>query len=147
MNHIILARGHATCKVFDAANGAELFNCEARNDTTGTQLYGFDYYGHFGGCPLGDYELGPADDNHGPDRCDELDSEGPYFIELNDVNGLWIANDRGDIGIHGGGSGLQHPLADRQGWVVTHGCWRLQNMDLLTFVGLTHSGDRVTVLA
>lgn len=130
--------------MYDAA-GVLSFECEARNDTVGTVQHGRDFYGHFGACPVGEYTLGTARDNaaHAPE---ELVAEGPFFVEIKDVNGLWVANHRSDIGVHGGGSGLPDPGKPLQGWVVTLGCWRLQNVDLRRFVAATAAGDRVTVV-
>ena len=33
--------------------------------------------------------------------------------------------------IHGGGSSLSDPYADRQGWLCTYGCLRMQNEDII----------------
>ena len=58
----------------------------------------------------------------GPHNGDPI-SYGPNdIIETDDTaRGRWI---------HGGGKGLDNPLADRQGWMPTHGCTRLQNQDI-----------------
>jgi RHS repeat-associated protein len=50
-------------------------------------------------------------------------SFGPNDIVQTDdtARGRWI---------HGGGKGLANPLADRQGWMPTHGCTRMQNEDI-----------------
>ena len=144
MNHIIFTAAARTCQVFDAG-GALRLECEARNDTVETEKHGPKFYGHFGACPVGEYSLGRARDN-AAEKPGELVAEGPYYVPLVDVNGLWLANDRSDIGVHGGGTELPAPDAPEQGWAVTLGCWRLQNADLRRFVALTASGDRVTVV-
>jgi hypothetical protein len=58
----------------------------------------------------------------GPHNGDAV-SYGPNdIIETDDTaRGRWL---------HGGGKGLANPLADRQGWMPTHGCTRLQNEDI-----------------
>lgn len=45
---------------------------------------------------------------------------GPFYIRTGDHRSR---------DIHGGGSGLTNPYADRQGWVPTLGCARMQNVD------------------
>ena len=45
---------------------------------------------------------------------------GTFYIRTGDARGR---------DIHGGGSGLPDPFAPRQGWVPTHGCLRMQNID------------------
>ena len=45
---------------------------------------------------------------------------GTFYIKTGDPRGR---------DIHGGGSGLPFPFAPRQGWVPTHGCLRMQNID------------------
>ena len=45
---------------------------------------------------------------------------GTFYIKTGDPRGR---------DIHGGGSGLTDPFAPRQGWVPTHGCLRMQNVD------------------
>lgn len=60
---------------------------------------------------------------------------GGFYIPVLDVNGLWVRYGRDGIGIHGGGSGLGDSFAPTQGWVITEGCFRLQNVDLSVLVG------------
>lgn len=48
---------------------------------------------------------------------------GTTKIRTTDVCARWV---------HGGGSGLKHPLAERQGWKGTTGCTRAQNIELET---------------
>lgn len=45
---------------------------------------------------------------------------GCFYIHTGDYRGR---------DIHGGGSGLPDPYANRQGWVPTYGCLRMQNVD------------------
>lgn len=65
--------------------------------------------------PLGTYyvsaEEPPAED------CTEF---GTFYITTGDPRGR---------DIHGGGTGLEEPKADRQGWIPTLGCLRMQNID------------------
>ena len=70
----------------------------------------------------------------------ELVAEGPYFVPVNGTPG------RTGIGIHGGGTGTAHPLAARQGWVVTFGCIRVQNVDLYHLALNVGDGDELVVL-
>lgn len=56
---------------------------------------------------------------------------GRWFIRMNPIDApVYVENKRSDIGIHGGGTGLPAPLAGSQGWMTTHGCIRVQNIDL-----------------
>jgi RHS repeat-associated protein len=69
-------------------------------------------------------------------------SEGPHhnraraygpndILTTDDVSrGRWL---------HGGGSRLANPLADRQGWAPTLGCTRLQNEDIQTLVDIVRA--------
>jgi len=47
------------------------------------------------------------------------------LLKTNDDRGRWL---------HGGGTGLKDPGADRQGWKPTMGCTRLQNEDIQKLV-------------
>jgi hypothetical protein len=100
-----------------------LFEWEMRNDTVRR------WFLHWGWCPRGDYLLGAPSSVHGA-------AYGYWFVPLFDVapNGPMHKGGRSGIGIHGGGSGLPNPYADRQGWVPTHGCLRVQNGDLAVLV-------------
>ena len=86
---------------------------------------------HWAPCPPGEFLIGAAV----PKGTAPF---GPFFLPLlDDANHHVMAdNHRSGIGLHGGGSGLPDPLAPRQGWVWTHGCWRLQNQSLLSLVRL-----------
>ncbi len=62
-------------------------------------------------------------------------SYGPNcIIETDDPRYRWV---------HGGGWGLDDPLAPRQGWYPTHGCTRMQNEDIdeLTHILLDWKGE------
>jgi len=45
---------------------------------------------------------------------------GTFYIDTGDSR---------ERDIHGGGSGCDDPFADRQGWIGTYGCLRMQNED------------------
>ena len=45
---------------------------------------------------------------------------GTFYIATGDFRGR---------DIHGGGSSLDDPYADKQGWLYTYGCLRMQNID------------------
>ncbi len=105
--------------VWDAKHKA-VFVCEARN-----RAVGGDGFGRWGRCPRGVFQLGlPIALRH--------PAFGRWFVPVFDVgeNDLMKRNRRRGIGLHGGGSGLKNPFAPRQGWNPTHGCIRLQNVDM-----------------
>lgn len=52
--------------------------------------------------------------------CDNGPGYGTFYIETGDSR---------ERDIHGGGTGLPEPYALRQGWLPTHGCLRMQNVD------------------
>lgn len=110
-------------KLFDGG-GTQLFLCEARNDTVARN--GCRYPD--AGCPPGTFTLNaPEADNPGHEQTEM----GPYFIPLTNIPG------HDGIGIHGGGSCVApHSMDPRQGWCPTKNCIRVQNADLLKFVGL-----------
>lgn len=115
-------------------DGKLVFECEARNDTVS------EGYGHYGHCPPGTYGLGA------PMRLDPPEVPyGGWYVPVNDIHGLWERYGREGIGVHGGGSGLPEPFAERQGWQITEGCVRLQNEDLARFVTLVTPSDIFSV--
>ncbi len=102
------------------AGHAEVLRVECRNRAAGGEGFG-----HNQRCPRGTFTLGaPVATRDRP--------FGFWFLPLEgeEVFG------RGGIGIHGGGSGLPDWTAPRQGWMVTHGCLRVQNEDLDQVVGI-----------
>jgi L,D-transpeptidase catalytic domain len=104
---------------------AEILAIECRNDATAGPGFG-----HNGRCPRGDYPLGaPVPADSAP--------FGWWFVPLVGEEKFG----RGGIGIHAGGSGLQFPMAARQGWVPTHGCLRCQGADLEALVSLIMSAQ------
>ena len=85
-------------------------------------------FGHWGKAPPGDYGVGT------PQKCSEDEiAFGPWFIPFDGKPATEYG--RGGLGIHGGGSGLPDPMAAEQGWLITHGCIRLQNKDLERLAG------------
>jgi RHS repeat-associated protein len=86
-----------------------------------------------GDTPFGAYLIAGRKD-HDPARQEY----GSFFFPMEYIAGENVQfmeryggnRDNAGIGIHGGGSGLVHPQVDRQGWVNTLGCIRLQNEDL-----------------
>jgi hypothetical protein len=121
--HIEFSRSGEKLKIFDR-NHELVFSCEARNRTVNP---GED---HWGQCPLGNYGIGTPETIDPPERA-----YGYYFTPLIDTNGLWKFHHRAGIGVHGGGSDLADPFADRQGWEETLGCVRLANIDNKAFIG------------
>lgn len=134
MNHWIFNGIEQSLKCYNAS-GMLVFRCVARGDAVN------DGFGHDGKCPPGSYALSAPSEN-----VPATESEGLWFIPLTDPGGFWKPNDRSEIGIHGGGSGLQNPQAPLQGWVPTYGCIRLQNIYLARVAQLVESGDRIDVL-
>lgn len=90
-----------------------------------------DEYGHKCKCPPGTFLVGKPQHLNPPER-----PYGYFFTPLSDEtsDGPMEEHGRDGIGVHGGGSDLPDPFADRQGWEWTFGCLRLQNEDNKTFV-------------
>lgn len=83
-----------------------------------------------GDTPPGPYRAGSLHEI--PESDPQSAAFGPFFLDLEELNGQEMRYGRAGIGMHGGGSGLADPWhAARQGWQVTHGCLRLQNEDLM----------------
>lgn len=85
-----------------------------------------------GDTPPGRYRCG--DIYQIPEDDPDVNAYGFYAVDLIDLDGQERDNNRAGIMIHGGGSSLPQPLAPKQGWVVTHGCVRLQNHAMLWVV-------------
>lgn len=85
-----------------------------------------------GDTPPGRYRIG--DIHVIPDDDPQVNSFGPYFLDLIELEGQERKHGRAGVGIHGGGSGSPNPQAPFQGWVMTHGCVRTQNEHLLRVV-------------
>lgn len=97
--------------IFEHGDGtATPFECRSAH------FSGFNEAGDpYESLPLGEYiahaEVPPAENS----------SEfGSFYISTGDARGR---------DIHGGGSGLDDPLAAQQGWYPTLGCLRMQNED------------------
>jgi hypothetical protein len=75
-------------------------------------------FGHWGRCPRGVFRLGAPVNTEDP-------ALGDFFTPIMGTESYH----RFGIGIHGGGTGCAEPFADKQGWVPTHGCLRVQNED------------------
>lgn len=119
--HLVWSRRMERGKLF-SREGQLVWAAEMRNRCV------HDDYGRWGRCPPGDYPLGVPHPHDDP-------AFGKWFIPVEGVVG------RVGIGIHGGGSGLPDPFAAEQGWVITHGCFRLQNMDLDELVAVLVDTD------
>jgi hypothetical protein len=109
-------------------DGPTPWSCEAHGEAVGN-----------GPLAPGTYTLGAPEYND-PGETEDLQSMGPYFIPVLNTPG------REAIGIHGGGSAAPHPLAAEQGWYVTLGCIRLQNIELYHVVLNVTSGDSLVVI-
>jgi hypothetical protein len=121
--HMELDRATRLLKMWNVHHH-EVMHCEARNRTVVD-----GQYGHNGNCPPGEFLLGAP-------VARGTVAFGAYFMALLDYppHKAMAEWGRSGIGIHGGGTGLPFPFADRQGWQITHGCWRLQNDDLWRLV-------------
>ena len=126
--HWLFDSSTRTLKMFVLGGGLS-YRCECRDKATGGPEFG-----HNGRCPRGEFVLGD------PIAKDEP-AFGPFFIPIEDAPGHSAMADHGraGIGLHGGGSGLDHPEAPFQGWVPTHGCLRVQNGALLHIVALVNA--------
>ncbi len=117
---LIFYRSTEKCKLF-TPEGVMRAEWEMRNRTVESG------FGHWGKCPDGVYHLGTP-------RPEDSPPFGRSFIPVIGVK------TRVGIGIHGGGSGLLQPMAPRQGWRRTHGCFRMQNEDLAKLVKMNPTG-------
>lgn len=107
--------GNSTTFVWSTPNGGE------HSDTIVTHVKVDSRYkrSHPGaGGPYKTANIVGVSDRHGSSKA-----YGPLgaFIDTGDPLGR---------DIHGGGSGLAYPLAPHQGWCVTYGCTRGQNVDV-----------------
>jgi hypothetical protein len=119
--HLVLDRAARSAKLFNSA-GTVVFECEARNRTVNDHAPPDQRWAP---CPAGEFVLGaPVPKNNA--------AFGAWFIPLEDYGAHHAMRDNGrsGIGCHGGGSGLLEPLAPRQPFVATHGCFRFLNEDL-----------------
>lgn len=109
--------------------GTLLWRCQARTD--GVEGPSVDVVG--GDTPPGLYRAGVViwTKRSEPDRT--WRAYGHVFVDLEEQEDQEVSRGRAGVGVHGGGSVLGNPLADRQGWAPTHGCVRLQNEDARRF--------------
>lgn len=117
--------GSHKLKVF-RDDGVLLRSFPCRNDSVGANAWKPN-----AGCPPGTYTIGPPLNNDPSEpSSDENDwvGEGRFFIPVNNIPG------HDGIGIHGGGSCSEYPLAPKQGWCPTLNCFRMQNQDLALLV-------------
>lgn len=102
------------------------------------------YLNKDGNTPPGLYSLG-APDHIKPNESDEAkNSYGPWFVPLQEEEGQLTRLDRKGLGVHGGGTGLANPYrAANQGWMVTRGCIRLQNENVIKFANTVFQTRRL----
>lgn len=99
---------------------------------------------HNGDTPPGLYVLGTPVWTQDRDDYHTIKAPfGPVFVPLDFIEGPPGAAARQGLGDHGGGSGLEDPMASRQGWVVTHGCVRHQNEDVIWVANLQMAKAKV----
>lgn len=120
--HVVIDASSESMQAYDDA-GKKLWQVEAHT-------YGQDPDWHHknGDTPRGRYEVGVIYDTFG-----EI-AYGDHCIDLIDLDGQERDNGRDGISIHGGGSASPAPFAAKQGWYATHGCVRVQNGDMTSFV-------------
>ncbi|NDD59431.1 MAG: hypothetical protein EBZ47_09370 [Chlamydiae bacterium] len=119
-------------------------------------LYGDMSWMHKNGdTPEGTYKVigyagGNSEEPAFPEKSNKS-SYGTGFIWLTPVDGdakeLQENGSRNvnEIGIHGGGSLLAAPFYDKQGWLNTQGCFRMQNGDvnqLIQDIKITESKEK-----
>ena len=125
--HFVVNAKSKRLKCFDS-NGKMKWMVEAHCEGTNGHYSVFQ-----GNTPPGLYKCGNPDDVLPTDG--DKNSFGPWFVPLIEQEGQMSRYGRDGIGVHGGGSGLTNPYyAPKQGWMVTHGCIRVQNDDLIRFV-------------
>jgi hypothetical protein len=120
--HIVVAASQHHFQVYNY-EGQLAFEDEVRCDGTA----GPGWQQHNGDTPPGIYRLGtPVWTLSTDDFATVKAPFGPVFTPLIFLEGPFGAELRQGLGDHAGGSGLEDPMADEQGWVVTHGCCRFQ---------------------
>lgn len=124
--HAVIENG--SMGVFNRA-GQLLWRCEAR--TQGVEGPSPDVVN--GDTPPGLYRAGVVIWTQRSEPQKVWRAYGHVFVDLEEQEAQEISRGRAGVGVHGGGSVLGNPLADRQGWAVTHGCVRLQNEDARRF--------------
>lgn len=125
--HFVVNAKSRKIKCYDS-NGKMKWMTEARCEATNGGYQNFQ-----GNTPPGLYKCGAPDDVLSSES--DRNSYGPWFVPLEEQEGQMSRYGRAGIGVHGGGSGLANPYySPKQGWVVTHGCIRVQNDDLNRFV-------------
>lgn len=125
--HFVFDDTHNRVQCWNAAH-ENIWKAEMRNSTVNNGTFG-----HYGNCPRGLFLLGSTVAKKEP-------AFGFHFTPVLDFgpNKAMAQFGRQGVGVHGGGSGLPHWDAPAQGWVVTHGCLRLQNSANEQFVKLVH---------
>ncbi len=88
------------------------------------------FEGNGADTPPGLYEIGLMTKTQNDEPQHIWNSYGRWFCDLVELENQEASRGRAGCGIHGGGTGLADPLAPHQGWMFTHGCTRLQNIDL-----------------
>lgn len=116
--HIVVSASARSLKVFEH-NGRLAFQCEARCEGQHR-----NWRKRNGDTPPGLYRCGVIYDTLGEEAY------GRWCIDLVDLEGQEGDNGRSGISLHGGGSASPTPFAKKQGWYPTHGCIRVQNVDL-----------------
>lgn len=124
--HIVISGTTHKCTVWNK-QGSPLFVCEARCD--GWEGPGYDIQN--GDTPPGLYEAGLVTWTQKAEPNKIWYAYGPVFVDLEELMDQERSRGRAGVGMHGGGSGLPDPLANRQGWYKTHGCVRFQNQDIV----------------
>lgn len=119
--------------------GQLLWRCEAR--TAGVEGPSVDVVG--GDTPPGLYRAGAVIWTQPTETQRVWRAYGYVFVDLEEQENQEASRGRAGVGVHGGGSILGNPLADRQGWAATYGCVRLQNEDARRFGHLVEDSQKV----
>jgi len=126
--HIVVSHAKRTAKAFNAL-GILKWNIPALTEGVADDV---DLVG--GDTPLGLYRLGQITQTQPDEPRGIKDAYGPWFIDLVEMENQEASRGRAGVGLHGGGTGLLNPHADRQPLIPTHGCIRVHNGDLKSLV-------------
>jgi len=126
--HIMISHAQKVAQAYDHT-GVKVFRIDALTHGVGG---GVD--AHAGDTPAGDYRATGLVQTTDADTSATWAAYGPWFVALDDLEGQERSRSRAGIGMHGGGTGLPDPQANRQDLIPTCGCIRIHNHDLATLI-------------